>query len=504
MARIQEERVWAGTESSLKAALEVDEAISARLAAGNGPDDCENEDEEGPRLLEVVDGIATITIKGSLNNDQGFWNEVYGMTGYPEIRDAMLAAAADQSVKEILLDIDSGGGAVSGVSDTANLIRLVNDHVKPVTAFTDGTMASAAYWLGCAAGSVYAGRTAVVGSIGVLSTHKEYSQMYKEAGIGVTVVRAGKYKALANSVEPLSAEGRKQIQQVVDAAYTVFVEHVSAMRGQPYAYTDETMAQGQEFVGEASVKCGLVDGIKTFDDLISEMQSKLIDSSNNFMENRGKPNKPLMGQSGNALPGDQNMARQALTPQDIAAIAAGAAITASVEPVVDADQVADAGGAADPAAVVEPAGVDAVVETTAAAAAQGSVVSAQVDTLTATVQLLKEQVASRDEALLQANVKIARLEEAGASAAATQAPLMAVVAASVANLQVALGGTASDMSAATAEALVAEHARLAEQFNSKFKAGGVAAVSADQASKVKPQVSPRHRAQVAAAGFHKK
>ena len=151
MPRVTEEKVWAGTEASLHAALDAEEARATRMAAGERMGD---RDRETSRLLAIDDaGVATISIKGSLTNDgDSDWNEWMGMTGYPEIRDAMISAATDTSVQHIILDIDSGGGAVSGVDDTAKLIRLVHDNVKPVTAFTDGSMYSAAYWLGPPAG----------------------------------------------------------------------------------------------------------------------------------------------------------------------------------------------------------------------------------------------------------------------------------------------------------------------------------------------------------------
>lgn len=468
--KIEQEKAWAGTESSLKAALDASEAASARMAAGEYPED-QNEDK--PRLLEVSDeGVAVVQIKGPLNNDQGFWNEIFGMTGYPEIRDALIHAANDQSVKSIMLDIDSGGGAVSGVADTAQLIRMINDKVKPVVAFTDGMMASAAYWLGAAAGKVHAGKTAVVGSIGVLSTHKEYSQALKDRGVGVTVVRAGKYKALANSVEKLTDEGKQQIQQVVDAAYTVFVEHVASMRGQTFDYTDQHMAQGREFVGEAAVNAGLVDSISTFDAVFGQLKENAIDSSKSFMENRVKPNSPFVGESGVQLSGEHDM-KKALTAQDIAAIAAGAPVAApaaadTATPAVDATALAEA-----QATVTVEEGAE---EPAPAASATAE----NPDNSASAVQLLTAQLKEKDESLIQAHVTISQMRAELDKMSATHGPLVKIAASAVNNLRVAMNGTALNMEAADPAQLLAEHASLTEQFTQKFKVGGVAAVSADQ------------------------
>lgn len=502
--KLHQENVWAGTEASLKAALEAEEGATQRLAAGNYT---QEQEQELPRLLEISDGVAVISIKGSLNNDEGWINEVFGMTGYPEIRDALVTAANDPEVKQILLDIDSGGGAVSGVSDTANLIRMVNDQVKPVSTFSDGTMASAAYWLGCAAGSVSAGKTAVVGSIGVISTHMERSQALKEAGIGVTVIRAGKFKALANSVEPLSAAGKAQIQQVVDAAYGIFVDHVANMRGQTYDYTDQTMAQGQEFVGEAGVKAGLIDSIKNFDQVMGELKTKAIDSSNNFMDNRGKPKVPLTGAGGTTLSGEADMKiKQALTEANIAALASGAsALNAGDVEVPTPEAVA-----ADAALVAEAEQskadkieVKLVVDAEAAKEVIDAAIE-KVDASTATVQLLNSQLVAKDEALLQAGIKISKLEDQIATTSASAEPLREIACKSLNNMRVALNMAAVDMSAMSGVQIVAEHAALSDQFAAQYKVGGIAAVNADQSVKQEPHSNPRHKALVNAVRFNQK
>lgn len=502
--KLHQENVWAGTEASLKAALEAEEGATQRLAAGNYT---QEQEQELPRLLEISDGVAVISIKGSLNNDEGWINEVFGMTGYPEIRDALVTAANDPEVKQILLDIDSGGGAVSGVSDTANLIRMVNDQVKPVSTFSDGTMASAAYWLGCAAGSVSAGKTAVVGSIGVISTHMERSQALKEAGIGVTVIRAGKFKALANSVEPLSAAGKAQIQQVVDAAYGIFVDHVANMRGQTYDYTDQTMAQGQEFVGEAGVKAGLIDSIKNFDQVMGELKTKAIDSSNNFMDNRGKPKVPLTGAGGTTLSGEADMKiKQALTEANIAALASGAsALNAGDVEVPTPEAVA-----ADAALVAEAEQskadkieVKLVVDAEAAKEVIDAAIE-KVDASAATVQLLNSQLVAKDEALLQAGIKISKLEDQIATTSASAEPLREIACKSLNNMRVALNMAAVDMSAMSGVQIVAEHAALSDQFAAQYKVGGIAAVNADQSVKQEPHSNPRHKALVNAVRFNQK
>lgn len=496
MPRVTEEKVWAGTEASLHAALDAEEARAARMAAG---DRISEKDRETSRLLSVDDGVATISIKGSLTNDgDSVWNEWMGMTGYPEIREAIIAAATDASVQHVILDIDSGGGAVSGVDDTAKLIRLVNDNVKPVTAFTDGSMYSAAYWLGSSAGEVYASKAAGMGSIGVIATHMERSEMLKEAGIGVTVVRAGKYKALANGVEKLSEEGKAQIQAGVDAAYKIFVGHVAEMRGKSYEFADSVMAQGREFYGQAGADAGLVDGIKSFDQVMSDVKRNLVDPSIKSAYTSGKQATGLRVEKDNGENGMGMKVRKALSEQDIAALAAGATL--------EADQAPETGAQAetDVAAQVEDVEVSAQVETSDEASVEGTGVgqAAEVDASAGALKFVAEQLKAAQDELVASKIEASKLKDKLEAMQAVVEPLKDIAAKAVNNMRVALGGSLIDMSASSPAQILAEHVAVSASFASKFKVGGVSATKVEEQVK-KPAVGASHMARVNAARYSK-
>lgn len=444
---VMQDTLWAGTEMSLSMYLQQMEAAEVKLAAGTMPDD----DEEVPYMLSVDQGVATVTVRGPLTNRSDPWLRFFGVSSYSDIRKAMVAAAEDPSVKQILLDIDSGGGAVNGVADVGQLISLINDKVKPVTAFTDGTMASAAYWLGSAAGKVYASKVAQVGSIGVISTHMEYSKALKENGVGVTVMRAGKYKALVNSVEPLTEDAKAQLQGMLDSAYKVFVQHVAEARNVSYDEADKRMGQGREFFGEESVSAGLTDGIDTFDGVFSRLQHASIDNRTQVPDNRGQFH--LSGATEDKMAG-----RQALTEQQIAALA---------------EQGGEKPAAAAESAPEQPA----PIEEPAAPAADSS---------KDLVAYLQGQVKDLTEASGKSQVQIATLTEKLAAADSVVGDLVQIAVKSLNNMQVALGGSALDMSSHAPHAVITEHKRVSAQFMEKFKAGGVAAVDAANAEKGEP------------------
>lgn len=475
-----EEKIWAGSETSLQAAID---GLAKLEASSNEDEPCDE-----PRLLSVADGLATITIKGPLVNKDHPMLRFFGMTGYPEIRDALVAAVNDPEVKEILLDIDSGGGQVAGCDDTGNLIRAVHK-VKPVTTYSD-TMASAAYWLGCSAGKVYSNKSALVGSIGVIATFKEYSKQNEMEGVTVSIIRAGKHKALANQNEPLSKEGRAQIQALADAAYTVFVEHVAAMRKVDYATCDKKMADGQEFIGQAAVDVGLTDGITTYDAVVGGLKKKIVASLSKAKDN-GVINRFTLSGSLPTLTGEAPMAKKALTEADIATLASGAALD-----VTTTLEGATHGLQEEAAAPVAP-------EVQAEAApVKAPEAAPQVATSDTTVQFLQSQIIAKDEALLASGIKLAKLEAQLEDVKASHEPLLAIAVKSVKNMALALNGASLVADGSTAAQVLAEHERVSDLFKTKFPIGGVAAVTAEE-TPAKTQIDPRHRARVNAVRFQK-
>lgn len=458
--------MWAGTDHSLVIARSVYASILAGPFSQPQP---EEEGEDEPYNVSLQGNVAVVRIVGPLLNSDSKYARYFGATTYADIRRAMVYAAEHAGVEAILLDIDSGGGAVSGVADTGELIANVHANFKPVYAYTDGAMASAAYWLGSSAGKVYTGKTSIMGSIGVITTHTEYSEAMKKAGVGVTVLRAGEYKALANSAEPLTEVAEAQIQAQLEAAYGVFISHVAACRGVSLTSADSTMGKGREFFGEAAVTAGLADGITNFDRLMSTINAAVVDTI------AKRTNNAHNFQRGSIMP------KQALTEQRIAALATGA-LSAAIE-----GEVANAAAEA----VVEVVLESAAPVTTSAEAPGDAAVSGVVSYLQAQLTSTMQEAATAKSALASANTRIEGLLIA-------QKGLAEIAAKSVSHMKVAMGMPRADLSALSPESLLAEHASTSEAFTSTFKVGGVAAVSSSESNQASAEIDPQFAARVAA------
>lgn len=222
---------------------------------------------------EVVDGVAVIPIEGVIAKRMNLFMQISGGTSTELLSRDIKAALADPQIKAIVLSIDSPGGTIDGTADLTAIVRAGRD-LKPIVAYTDGMMCSAAYWIGSAAGQLFIGNdTTQVGSIGVVATHVDVSRSEERCGVKTTEIYAGKYKRIASQYSPLSEEGRASIQERVDYLYSVFVSAVAENRGVSVETALKDMADGRIFSGKQAVSAGLVDGVSTLDALVAEISS---------------------------------------------------------------------------------------------------------------------------------------------------------------------------------------------------------------------------------------
>jgi signal peptide peptidase SppA len=221
------------------------------------------------RYTVTDSGVAVISVDGVIAKKMNLFTEISGGTSTEVLSRAIAAALADPDVKALVLDINSPGGTVGGVDALSSQI-LDARAIKPIVAYADGQMTSAAYWIGSAASTIIAAKAAMVGSIGVLMVHYDYSAADAQAGVKRTYLTAGKYKALGNDAEPLSDFARATIEELLNDAYTQFVDSVAQNRNVAVEKVLEDMADGRIFTGKKALAAGLVDRLGTLDTAVKE------------------------------------------------------------------------------------------------------------------------------------------------------------------------------------------------------------------------------------------
>ena len=227
-------------------------------------------EERDRRPYDLIDGVAVVPISGVLvHGDAYSW---WGETSYGSIRSTLEQAAADLEVRAIALHVDSPGGEVAGCFDLADRIFALRD-VKPIVALVDELACSAAYALASAAEKILAPRTAVIGSIGVITMHLDVTAALEQAGLKVTTIQFGGRKSDSYPTTPLSDDARDRMQADIDTLGGMFVALVARNRGLDPDAVRATEAG--HFLGQAAVDLGLADAVMPTDAAFRAVLSSL-------------------------------------------------------------------------------------------------------------------------------------------------------------------------------------------------------------------------------------
>lgn len=252
------------------------ELQARREKAGSSDDDADFWDEDrwyaAYRPYRVdASGVLQIPVAGVLLS--GFPYQFYDWaTGYEYIQAAYERGIDDPQVQGIAFIIDSPGGDVRGNFDLVDFLYAGRGR-KPTIAIAAECACSAAYSIASACDTISMTRTAIVGSIGVVTSHFDVSEAMKKAGYKLTFIYAGAHKVDGNSYEPLPDDVKARIQGRVDQLYDIFVEIVSRNRSIESQAVRDT--QALTFTSVDAVKIGLVDKVDPLVDSLAAFAAQI-------------------------------------------------------------------------------------------------------------------------------------------------------------------------------------------------------------------------------------
>ena len=176
-----------------------------------------------------------------------------------KLLEAIRAAGKDDSVKALIVSINSPGGSVAGGEALYRVIGGVAA-TKPVVAVMHGIAASAGYMVAMPANRIFASDVTITGSIGVLLETGEVSGLLDKLGITAEAITSGPLKDQPSYTRPLTPAGREALKGVVMDMYDQFVAMVAAGRHmEPDAV--RALADGRVYTGRQALKLGLIDAI---------------------------------------------------------------------------------------------------------------------------------------------------------------------------------------------------------------------------------------------------
>ncbi len=192
------------------------------------------------------DHVATLDIVGVIVSDDAR-------------RDALERAAEDDSIKALLLRIDSPGGTFVGSDDLHNQIRAVAAS-KPVVAVINDIAASGGYMAAIAADRVFAGRGSITASVGVIFQSPRVSRLMDSVGVDMDIWRSGPLKALPSPFEAAPPAAAAHAQDMVDRLFAMFLAMV-AERRQLAPAALALIEDGRVVTGDRAFELGLIDAI---------------------------------------------------------------------------------------------------------------------------------------------------------------------------------------------------------------------------------------------------
>lgn len=220
-----------------------------------------------PAAGSVSGGVGVIDMTGPISRYNDFFAWMFGAATVEGMMDSLDLMMADPNVKGILLNVNSPGGDVDGISELAGKISAASK-IKPVVAYISGDGASAAYWLASAASKIIVNDTASVGSIGVYAAYMDYSKALEDAGMKEVVIVSS--QSPRKRPDLLGDEGRLQIQAQIDALAQIFIDTVARNRGRSSDDVATNFGQGDIFIGQAAVDAGLADAVGTYETAMAE------------------------------------------------------------------------------------------------------------------------------------------------------------------------------------------------------------------------------------------
>ena len=225
------------------------------------------------KTVTIPDRVAVINIEGTIvcgaDSKENLFQQANGITS-GTIMKQIREAAADDSVKALVLRIDSGGGSATAAEEVGReLLRFKEQTKKPIVATMGNTGASAAYWIAaCASDKIYANATTLTGSIGVYMPYMNTEELFKKIGITSDKIKSGRYKDTLTNDRPMTPEEKEILQNIVDEIYDQFVYTVSAGRRMETSKV-RAIADGRIYTGRQAKNIGLVDELGDYYDALA-------------------------------------------------------------------------------------------------------------------------------------------------------------------------------------------------------------------------------------------
>jgi protease-4 len=178
--------------------------------------------------------------------------------------------AKDDSVKAIILHIDSPGGGVAASEEIYREVRRIRDEKKkPIVASIETVGASGAYYVASATSKIFADHGSIVGSIGVIMEWYNYGDLVKWAKLKNIVIKTGEFKDTGNPARDITPAEQQYLQGMANDMLGQFIASVASGRGMK-PEDIKAIADGKVWTGEQAKQMKLIDDLGDFETVVKD------------------------------------------------------------------------------------------------------------------------------------------------------------------------------------------------------------------------------------------
>ncbi|PNU20741.1 signal peptide peptidase SppA [Geothermobacter hydrogeniphilus] len=207
-----------------------------------------------PTVFPVGKKVAVVELQGVIDSSR-------------ELMETIVDFRDDDSVKAIVLRINSPGGAVGPAQEVYEEIKKAAK-VKPVVVSMGSVAASGGYYVAVPAQRILANPGTITGSIGVIMQFTNFEELLAKIGLKSEVVKSGSLKDIGSSTRPMTEQDRQVLQTLIDDVHQQFMTAVAEGRKMDLKKV-KALADGRIFTGRQALQAGLVDELGNLQDAIA-------------------------------------------------------------------------------------------------------------------------------------------------------------------------------------------------------------------------------------------
>jgi protease-4 len=176
----------------------------------------------------------------------------------------------DDSIKAILLHVNSPGGGVAASEEIYREVKRIRDQKKkPINASIETVGASGAYYVSSATTKIYADKGSIVGSIGVIAEWVNYGDLLRWAKLKPITMKAGEFKDTGSPTRDMTPAEQAYMQALIDNMHTQFIQAVADGR-KAKVENIRSIANGKVWTGEQALSMNLIDQLGDFQDAVTD------------------------------------------------------------------------------------------------------------------------------------------------------------------------------------------------------------------------------------------